>query len=82
MIQRQKHGRHILGCACRLHIKQAHTEPERRNPMKALKNDNTIYTQNIVSAIHDCYEQNNEPTNTELMKLYSFVGQCICEQGE
>lgn len=50
--------------------------------MKALKNDSGIYTEQIVSAITDCYSKNTEPSNSELMKLYAFIGQNICEQGE
>lgn len=50
--------------------------------MKALKNDSTAYTQSIVSAITACYEATTEPSNAELLTLYSTIGQCICEQGE
>lgn len=50
--------------------------------MKALKNDSSIYTEQIISAITDCYRKSAEPSNAELMKLYSFTGQCICAQGE
>ena len=50
--------------------------------MKALKNDSTIYTEQIVSAVTECYSKNPEPSNRELMKLYAFIGQNICEQGE
>lgn len=50
--------------------------------MKALKNESAIYTQQIISAITDCYRKSAEPSNAELMKLYSFTGRCICAQGE
>ncbi|MEG1461434.1 MAG: DUF1016 N-terminal domain-containing protein, partial [Oscillospiraceae bacterium] len=50
--------------------------------MKALKNDSTIYTEQILSAIRDCYAKSAEPCNAKLLALYNFVGQCICEQGE
>lgn len=50
--------------------------------MKALKNDSEIYTGQIVSSITDCYDKNAEPNNGDLMKLYAFIGQNICEQGE
>lgn len=50
--------------------------------MKALKNNSTAYTQRIVTAISDRYATSAEPSNTETMELYSFIGQCICEQGE
>ncbi|WP_312640308.1 DUF1016 N-terminal domain-containing protein [Hydrogenoanaerobacterium sp.] len=50
--------------------------------MKALKNESIIYTEQIVSAIADCYRKSAEPSNAELMKLYSFTGRCICAQGE
>lgn len=50
--------------------------------MKALKDDSTIYTEQIVSAIAECYSKSAEPSNNDLMKLYAFIGQNICEQGE
>ena len=50
--------------------------------MKALKNNSGIYTEQIVSAITNCYSKNVEPSNGELMKLYAFIGQNTCEQGE
>ena len=50
--------------------------------MKALKNESGIYTEQIISAITDCYRKSAEPSNAELMKLYSFTGRCICAQGE
>lgn len=49
--------------------------------MKALKNESTIFVNQIVDRINSCYENSN-PTNMELMDLYSFVGKSICEQGE
>lgn len=50
--------------------------------MKALKNDSTAYTKQIIFAIQRCYAGNAEPINSELMELYSFIGKCICAQGE
>lgn len=50
--------------------------------MKALKNDSTAYTKQIIFAIQRCYAGNTEPTNSELMALYGFIGQSICAQGE
>lgn len=50
--------------------------------MKALKNESTLYVEQITSAISDCYPQNTEPTDEELMMLYSFIGKNICTQGE
>jgi len=50
--------------------------------MKALKNESAIYTEKIISAIADCYRKSAEPSNAELMHLYSFTGRCICAQGE
>jgi predicted nuclease of restriction endonuclease-like (RecB) superfamily len=50
--------------------------------MKALKNDNAAYVEQIEHAVTVCYAKSVEPTNDELMWLYSFIGQCICEQGE
>ena len=50
--------------------------------MKALKNESTIYMEMITSAITDCYSQNSQPTNSQLMKLYATIGKHICEQGE
>lgn len=49
--------------------------------MKALKNESTIFVSQIVDRINICYENSN-PTNMELMDLYSFIGKSICEQGE
>lgn len=50
--------------------------------MKALKNDSTLYMEQIVSAIADCCESNDKPSNRSLMELYTFIGRCICHQGE
>ncbi len=50
--------------------------------MKALKNDSTLYVEQITSAITDCYCQNAEPTDAELMALYGVIGKNICVQGE
>lgn len=50
--------------------------------MKALRNNSSIYTKQIISAITVCYSKNAEPSNGDLMKLYAFIGQNICEQGE
>lgn len=49
--------------------------------MKALENESTIFVSQIVDRINICYENSN-PTNMELMDLYSFIGKSICEQGE
>lgn len=50
--------------------------------MKTLKNESTTYVEQIVSAIESCYAKNAEPTNIQLTALYSFIGKCICQQGE
>lgn len=50
--------------------------------MKALKNDSSLYVEQIVSAITACYENNDKPSNQSLMELYTLVGRCICRQGE
>lgn len=50
--------------------------------MKALKNESTIYVTQIASAITECYEASANPSNSELMELYCFIGRCICQQGE
>ena len=49
--------------------------------MKALKNDCTDYVEKIQDEINCCYAQGN-PTNSQLMELYGFIGKNICEQGE
>ena len=49
--------------------------------MKALKNDCTCYVEKIQDEINCCYAQGN-PTNSQLMELYGFIGKNICEQGE
>lgn len=50
--------------------------------MKALKNNSIVYVEWIEQAVADCYAKNAEPSNAELMRLYSVVGRCICSQGE
>lgn len=50
--------------------------------MKALKNESTAYVKQIESAVTDCYSKSAEPSNAELMRLYSFIGRCICAQDE
>ncbi len=50
--------------------------------MKALKNESTAYIEQIEYAVTACYVKSAEPSNTELMRLYSFIGKCICAQGE
>jgi len=49
--------------------------------MKALKNESTIYVDQILKEINNCYA-NNTPTNDQLMELYSFIGKNVCKQGE
>lgn len=49
--------------------------------MKVLKNDCTGYVEKIQDEINCCYAQGN-PTNSQLMELYGFIGKNICEQGE
>ena len=49
--------------------------------MKALKNDCTIYVDQILKEINNCYSDSTL-TNDQLMELYSFIGKNICEQGE
>ncbi len=50
--------------------------------MKALKNDCAAYVEQIGHAVTECYAVNAEPSNDELMRLYSVIGKCICAQGE
>jgi hypothetical protein len=50
--------------------------------MKALKNDCAAYVEQIGHAVSECYAVSAEPSNDELMRLYSFIGKCICAQGE
>lgn len=50
--------------------------------MKALKNESSLYMEQISSAITACYESNDKPSNQFLMELYTLVGRCICSQGE
>ena len=49
--------------------------------MKLLKNDSTIFVEQIMKKINSCYTDSN-PSNAQLMELYSFIGKNICEQGE
>ncbi|HBR09000.1 MAG TPA: hypothetical protein DD735_08940 [Clostridiales bacterium] len=66
---------------CRLH-KNRLPRAGKEKSMKALKNDSTIYVDQIEHAVADCYAKNAEPSNTELMRLYYAIGHCICAQGE
>jgi hypothetical protein len=50
--------------------------------MKALKNESSLYMEQIASAITACYESNDKPSNQSLMELYTLIGRCICRQGE
>jgi hypothetical protein len=50
--------------------------------MKALKNDGSIYTERIATAIAECYGSGDNPSNQSLLELYTFIGQHICLQGE
>ena len=50
--------------------------------MKALKNDGSIYVEQITAAIAECYEGGDNPSNQSLLELYTFIGQHICRQGE
>ncbi len=49
--------------------------------MKLLKNDSTIFVEQIMKKINSCYTDSN-PSNAQLMELYSLIGKNICEQGE
>ena len=49
--------------------------------MKLLKNDSTIFVEKIIKKINSCYTDSN-PSNAQLMELYSLIGKNICEQGE
>lgn len=49
--------------------------------MKLLKNDSTIFVEQITKKINSCYTDSN-PSNAQLMELYSLIGKNICEQGE
>ncbi len=49
--------------------------------MKLLKNDSTIFVEQITKKINGCYTDSN-PSNAQLMELYSLIGKNICEQGE
>lgn len=50
--------------------------------MKALKNDGSIYAEQIASAITECYGSNDNPCSQSLLELYTFIGKHICHQGE
>jgi predicted nuclease of restriction endonuclease-like (RecB) superfamily len=50
--------------------------------MKALKNESSLYMEQIASAITACYESNGKQSNQSLMELYTLIGRCICRQGE
>lgn len=50
--------------------------------MKALKNDSSLYMEQIASAITACCESYDKPSNQSLMELYTLIGRCICRQGE
>ncbi|MDK2965799.1 DUF1016 N-terminal domain-containing protein [Lacrimispora sp.] len=50
--------------------------------MKALKNESSLYMEQIVSAITACCGSNDKPSNRSLMELYTMIGRCICGQGE
>ena len=49
--------------------------------MKLLKNDSTIFVEQITKKINICYKDSN-PSTAQLMELYSLIGKNICEQGE
>lgn len=49
--------------------------------MKLLKNDSTIFEEQIIKKINSYYTDSN-PSNAQLMELYSLIGKNICEQGE
>src|SRR5574344_2386072 len=49
--------------------------------MKLLKNDSIIFVEQIMKKINSCYTDSN-PSNAQLMELYSLIGKNICEQGE
>lgn len=50
--------------------------------MKTLKNESVLFTSRITGAISDCYSGSPEPTDAQLMELYTLIGKCICGQGE
>lgn len=50
--------------------------------MKALKDESSLYIEQIASAITACYENNDRPSHQSLMELYTLIGRCICIQGE
>lgn len=49
--------------------------------MKLLKNDSTIFVEQIMKKINSCYTGSN-PSNSQLTELYSLIGKNICGQGE
>lgn len=49
--------------------------------MKLLKNDSAIFVEQIIKKINSCYTD-SDPSNSQLMELYSLIGKNICEQGE
>lgn len=49
--------------------------------MKLLKNDSTIFVEQIIKKINSCHTDSNS-SNAQLMELYSLIGKNICEQGE
>lgn len=49
--------------------------------MKLLKNDSAIFVEQIIKKINSCYTD-SDPSNSQLMELYSWIGKNICEQGE
>lgn len=49
--------------------------------MKLLKNNSAIFVEQIINKINGCYKDSN-PSNAQLMELYSLIGKNICEQGE
>ena len=50
--------------------------------MKALKRNSALYLEQITSAVAECYEKDEQPSNRALLELYTRMGQCICCQGE
>jgi hypothetical protein len=50
--------------------------------MKALKKNSTLHLEQIASAVAECYEKDEQPSNRALLELYTQIGQCICRQGE
>ena len=50
--------------------------------MKTLKNESSIYREQIISAVQLCYAETDAPTDRALMQLYTVIGERICAQGE